>query len=131
MKKILRSITSVVKKLWQLPQNICGLAYKLYTNPRKIRDGIYRKKNGGSVSLGDYIFLGTDNQWVLIHEQGHQKQSLILGPLYLLVIGLPSLLNASMGWTSKERYYSFYTEAWANKLAGIKYTNEGGWEYVR
>ena len=57
------------------------------------------------------------------HELGHCKQSQILGWFYLLVIGLPSVLHA---WlyrrdpSDPDGYYRFYTEAWADRLAGIK-----------
>ena len=59
---------------------------------------------------------------LLVHEYGHTVQSLILGPLYLLVIGLPSLVwmkTARLGrWRRRSRisYYSLYTERWANWL---------------
>ena len=65
---------------------------------------------------------------VIKHECGHVKQSKILGPLYLLVIGIPSILHA---WLNKYirmlleewrayNYYHFYTEKWANKFMGIE-----------
>lgn len=59
------------------------------------------------------------------HESGHVKQSKILGPLYLLVIGLPSIVHAAMHRTvcKNPNYYHFYTEKWANKLAGLTVVN--------
>ena len=60
----------------------------------------------------------------LSHEYGHTIQSYILGPLYLLVIGLPSILWC--GWISNwkcnqdKSYYWFYSEKWATYL-GLKY----------
>jgi hypothetical protein len=56
------------------------------------------------------------------HELGHSIQSLILGPLYLIVIGLPSWIWFTWYNNGKDKrvsYYWFYTEAWANKLAKI------------
>ena len=55
------------------------------------------------------------------HEYGHCRQSRILGPFYLLVIGLPSLLWA-LWWTPGRSvgYYSFYTERLADRLGGVK-----------
>lgn len=47
----------------------------------------------------------------------------VLGPLYLLIIGLPSFLWASLkraGLFRGRDYYSFYTEKWADRLAGIE-----------
>lgn len=75
-----------------------------------------------AISLGRYIIVeagrGTPN--VLCHEWGHTRQSLYLGWLYLLIIGLPSLIWASLydyGW--KMSYYDFYTEKWADRLGGV------------
>ena len=58
------------------------------------------------------------------HEYGHTMQSRKLGPLYLLVIGLPSIIWAGCfeGYRKKHGvdYDDFYTEAWANKLGRVK-----------
>ena len=57
---------------------------------------------------------------LLVHEYGHTVQSLLLGPLYLIVIGIPSVLWGFLG--SKKRrddqipYGAFFTERWANSL---------------
>ena len=66
---------------------------------------------------------------ITVHEYGHTIQSLILGPLYLFVIGAPSLLWAGIPAFGRMRrrrqmsYYRFYPERWANHL-GEKVTNE-------
>lgn len=57
-----------------------------------------------------------------VHEYGHTIQSIILGPLFLLVIGIPSCMWANIPSMKQYRknnrisYYSFYTEKWANCL---------------
>lgn len=122
--------------LWQLPQNILGLLliaiYKgvFYASVKGNNHAsppsrlYFSKSMSGGVSLGRYILLSekyktTFNTWY--HERGHAIQSLILGPLYLIVVGLPSLLWAA--WWTPDRgvsYYSFYTERWADKLGGVK-----------
>lgn len=60
---------------------------------------------------------------LLRHEYGHTIQSLILGPLFLFVIGLPSIIWAGLfdGYRKKHNvsYYAFYTERWANRLGGV------------
>ena len=59
---------------------------------------------------------------LLVHEYGHTIQSLMLGPLYLVVIGLPSALWLNTPSFARKRrrehasYYAFYTERWANRL---------------
>ncbi len=81
----------------------------------------------GSASLGMFVFLsdrhsGKAEERVLAHEFGHTLQSLILGPLYLAVIALPSLVWAGFPALRKMRgrrgisYYRMYTERWANYL---------------
>ena len=68
-------------------------------------------------------------QRTLVHEYGHTIQSIILGPLYLLIIGIPSSIWA-MTFNNKGNtisYYSFYTEKWANVL-GEKVTKEKSME---
>ena len=114
--------------LWQAPQNILGwLAYNLLKGyeictKEVCGEGIKCKLSAGfpgGITLGDYIILGNISH--LQHELGHTKQSKILGPLYLLIVGLPSLLHAVLHpcVCNNKDYYHFYTEKWANKLAGI------------
>ena len=79
------------------------------------------KSNQGSISLGLFVFITDDEPELIAHETGHTVQSLILGPLYLFIIGLPSILWAGFIFdkTKDKTYYDFYTEAWANKIAGL------------
>ena len=61
-------------------------------------------------------------QRLLVHEYGHTIQSLFLGPLYLIVMGIPSTIWGFLPNLSKKRrennisYFSFFTEKWANAL---------------
>lgn len=76
-------------------------------------------------SLGDYIFALPNSPDVSIaHEYGHCKQSEYLGWLYLIVIALPSVIHnlyvkIARKCGKEPNYYSFYTEKWADKLAGL------------
>ena len=91
---------------------------------------VYTSIKGG-LSLGAFNFLQkgyyrNPSKYVtktILHTKGHSKQSRILGPLYLLVIGLPSViweaLRTCFKYFRKKDYYSFYTEKWADKLAGV------------
>ena len=127
--------------LWQLPQNLCGIIYRSISednricviennDSRSVGAKVYLQKANGGISLGKYIFINQDyldEEIVIKHECGHVKQSKILGPLYLLVIGIPSILHAWLNnyigccWKNGEyNYYHFYTEKWANKLMGIE-----------
>lgn len=59
---------------------------------------------------------------VLVHEYGHTIQSVILGPLYLIVISIPSGLWCNLSQAAEYRrknkvsYYAFYPEKWADHL---------------
>ena len=136
MKKISNYIKDCIKDsikwLWQFPQNMLALCIEGILCEAAYREG----KAGGNtiivnialssaMSLGDYLFVNPmSSQKSIQHECGHSKQSDILGPLYLIVIGIPSLLHNIMHYLCskigiKWNYYSFYTESWANKLVGI------------
>lgn len=123
-------INKILHFIWGLPQNIIGgIMYLILRrkNPHKKYKNAYvceMPNNLGSVSLGMFIFVtNIKNEKTIQHEYGHTRQSMLLGPLYLLVIGLPSIIWA--GCFNKYRqkhnksYYSFYTEKWADKLGGV------------
>jgi len=80
----------------------------------------------GGISLGMYVFVasrgfsGQQKARLIRHELGHTRQSLLLGPAYLLVIGMPSLIWAlfrSAGFFKHKPYSWMYTERWADRLA--------------
>lgn len=85
-----------------------------------------------AVSLGEFIFIFNPSYLrdvIIRHEYGHSIQSRILGPLYLLLVGLPSLAGYwwqvwfQKKWSYKEKiewYYSRYPEDWADKLGGVE-----------
>jgi RHS repeat-associated protein len=66
----------------------------------------------GGVSLGSFILAQDFNPNLLAHEYGHTLQSMMLGPSYLLIIGVPSIVSARFS----SHHYSFWTEVWANRL---------------
>lgn len=127
-------MTKILLYIWQLPQNLLGLFVILFTGAHKtaaINEWIASKWPHFGVSLGNYIIFGGAGGSVdsYKHEQGHQKQSMYLGPLYLLVIGLPSIIGNIFDrlfhkkWPVSKRvswYYKQPWEAWANKLGGVK-----------
>lgn len=115
---------NILLYIWQLPQNILGLIVKSVTRAEKGFAGYYYWRFHSGLSLGKYIFINEKARVTTAkHEEGHQKQSQKFGLLYLLVIGLPSFVWAclkTIGFFKKTSYYSFYTEQWADKLAGIE-----------
>ena len=110
--------------LWQLPQNLLGLLTILITGAKPVIDEYRCWVTGISrfgVSLGSYIIFGGDfSHRALLHERGHQKQSLYLGWLYLIVIGLPSVIGNLLNRVIRFDYYRQPWEHWADILGGIK-----------
>lgn len=124
-----------LKRIWEAPQK--ALAHIIIWLSRAEECGEYKdaklyfwKWNGG-MSLSTHIFLPFDDlegtAWeeeYIKHEYGHTIQSRYLGPAYLLVIGLPSIIWAGCfeNWRKKHNksYYWFYTEKSADNLGGVK-----------
>ena len=129
--------------LWQLPQNIValiwwGLLTIAYKGEFESYDYngvkyIWFPKWICGVSLGNYVILGGyygEDIVVVKHEYGHTRQSVYLGPLYLLLIGLPSglwnlidrlLMRLFPEYIQKSRkiYYNMPWEKWADILGGV------------
>jgi len=148
---------------WALSQNIVGgIGFLLLSLSGKQRHEKFHgavvtyvdtKKLFGGVSLGMFIFVNgkhskdnPDDGWThdaRIHEFGHCVQSILLGPLYWFVVGLPSIVWCSLPpfrklhdtKATKHIYYKLYCEGWAN-VWGAAWTGErfvteemhrGGW----
>ena len=88
----------------------------------------------GGISLGKYSIISNYylknseelilNSDVVKHEAlGHGTQSRYLGPLYLPIVGLQSIIWACIYGTvipyTRNGYYKFWTEKWADKLGGV------------
>lgn len=123
----------IISYIWQLPQNILGLIIVLITRAKHESDlGFYCTYRFGwfGVSLGNYIIFGGSPSKISInHEKGHQKQSLYLGWLYLILIGLPSFIGNIFDrlfhkkWSVEKRitwYYKQPWENWADSLGGVE-----------
>ncbi len=129
---------------WELPQNALGAAALALQLARgRVRSlGVSRERlmieleGGAAVSLGFFVFhTSSDNEFVPVgpeneaHEFGHSVQSRRLGPLYLPLIGLPSVLRVAYAVTYKIRYgtrwahyYDGYPEDEADALGGVDRT---------
>lgn len=135
----MKYVHTLIQSIWELPQNILGLLIWVVVRRKIIR---YHKKNNRyffltpnfGISLGSIIFWSeTDSAVIKIkennleHEFGHSIQSKIFGPLYLLIIGIPSIMRVMYGslyYLVKKKkwvnYYEGYPEKWADTL-GMKY----------
>lgn len=123
--------------LWCLPQNLLGLLLIAFYRPERM----HIMENGnqihfstrmkGGISLGKYSLVNVGHYRHDINESlkrdtvrheaiGHARQSLYLGWLYLIVIGLPSIVWAMLYNGDGKGYYKFFTERWADKIAGVE-----------
>ena len=142
MKNFLNIIKEIALWIWQFPQNIVGLitlAIMGYEKVLTAENGnkiYFSKKMSGGISLGKYSIISdyyirrvsTDTSIldldVTRHEAlGHGKQSRWLGPFYLPIVGLQSIIWAGLYGSvipyTYNGYYKFWTERWADKLGGI------------
>ena len=116
---------TILLYIWQLPQNLLGLLVILFTRGKKDEwDGIiyYNGRLSGGVSLGNYIIIDRrfyNDSRTIHHERGHQRQSLYLGWLYLLLIALPSAVGNLLHRRIRFDYYSQPWEAWADRLGNV------------
>lgn len=126
---------------WELPQNLMGVLLLLWL---KFTGGILTikfrynrfviKTCSIGVSLGFFVFypqsqgFPSNEEQNRRHEIGHGFQSMLLGPLYLLIVGIPSLsrnlydryhyMKHKRSW---KNYYSGFPENWADKLGGVRF----------
>lgn len=130
-------VYTLIQWTWGLVQNVVGAMFFLFNihRPHAYFKGAvvttWHKPYG--LGCGMFIFLGDETlpgysqalnnklQYdILVHEYGHTIQSIILGPMFLIVIGLPSILWASLPYFQHLRkrkhisYYWLYCEKWAN-----------------
>lgn len=81
---------------------------------------VWNTKYNFGVSLGKYVILCKKRSFNdILHEGGHQKQSLYLGWLYLPLIGLPSVIGNLLNRFIPFDYYKQPWEAWADKLGEV------------
>ena len=122
----------LVQWTWGLPVNIVGgIAFLICTKIKKHRYQrfgysyiVYLPWKSGGLSLGLFIFMKDQHKskkWTYntrIHEYGHTWQCLLLGPLYYIIIAIPSAVwcNCFAGYRKNKNvsYYKLYCESWAN-----------------
>ena len=105
-----KHIFTLLHWTWQLPQTLIGwfvYQYIKFKDKNCIIDecthksghyAVMTKSEGfmGGVSLGRYVFTNMQDGMISYrHEFGHSIQSLMLGPLYLIIIRIHSSLLAS------------------------------------
>jgi len=118
---------------WELPQILLALIFYAIMKKRIIQAIDYKDSKiffvrdfPGGISLSFMIFLNEidiNNLRSIKHEYGHTIQSLFLGWFYLFIVGVPSIIRASI-WNhyklEDKKYYEGFPENWADLLGNIK-----------
>jgi hypothetical protein len=133
---------NLILALWELPQNTLGLA--LWGIERALGTAVDSERQDGrrmiesklnAVSLGHFVFWcrARESRYFVLddrtraHEFGHTFQSRWLGPLYLPLVGVPSVMRVLYAVAYREvtgkrwtGYFDGYPEAWADRLGGVQ-----------
>lgn len=134
-------LQDIALALWELPQNLLGaatLAVARVTGQvratERTKGRLFVEVSGFAISLGWFVFWSgeTTTRWFHIdgavrdHEYGHTFQSRWLGPLYLPVVGVPSVLRNVYAVAYREitgerwrGYFDGFPERWADQLGGV------------
>lgn len=119
--------------IWQIIQIIVGLVMlAIFRNKTKYTNEyngivVWRISHKGAFgtacfSTGPFIItVEHPDERLLRHETGHSKQSLYLGPLFHIVVSIPSICRfwvRRLGKKTQEWYLSGYPENWAEKCGG-------------
>lgn len=140
----------VLQWTWGLVANICGAIFlgflaaigKISKVKRIEGTGVLMVRlkgdKGWGLSLGMFAFVSSDFTGVVVHEAGHSIQNIIFGPLFLVVVGIPSITRAALfnskwafdnssswlyKWLRLDDYYAIWFESQANEF-GAAYAKE-------
>lgn len=117
----------LIQLTWGLPQQVLGAAMYVALKGHarlRFRDAYVTQWGLPSgLSLGLFLFVpASAARSLLVHEYGHTIQSALLGPLYLPIVGLSSVIWANVPGLERWRrvrdvsYYAMPVERWANIL---------------
>ena len=123
---------------WGATVNLAGLIVFLFCcrrfHRKKFRNAIVTclPGNRGGLSLGIFIFLSVRDMReidrICAHEYGHTIQCLLLGPLYWVVVAIPSVIwyHFFAGYRKKRGvpYDALFCERWATAW-GRKWSEPG------
>lgn len=124
-----KTIIKLFRFIWEFPQCLLGFILTLLYKAKKQEEykgiSIYTTKDfPGGISLGLYILMSElsckyNTNFIKDHEWGHTRWSLYLGPLYLIIIGLPSIVWTQVYRLVGKDYYVFFPEYLADKSGGV------------
>ena len=124
----------IIQLTWGIIQSLAGFFVFLACSRRKhcfFHGAVLTEWNSMySLSLGMFIFVSSPEKVspetyreLCLHEYGHTIQSLFLGPLYVPLISIPSMIWCVLPYFDRYRaennvgYYDFHVEKGANVLA--------------
>jgi hypothetical protein len=121
-----RGLFYLLQFTWGLPVNAVGLLAFLccaHLRHETFCNSLvtYLPGDGGGLSLGVFLFIraqsASERRRLRVHEYGHTVQCLFLGPLYWLVVVLPSVIWYHFFAGFRKRYHvsydALYCERWA------------------
>lgn len=132
--KCKRLLCALIQLTWGLPQTMIGFVLFLLCRLRGCRAHAVRSAVGigwhrtDGISLGLFFFCPASDfersaPSILPHEYGHTIQSLILGPLYPLLVLIPSLIWCGLPAFRRYRdrtgtpYAALFCEQWADYVS--------------
>ncbi len=112
--------------LWEQPQTVLGAVLLLVRwalgqveRIERDRGRLFVQSPGGAVSLGLFVFYRA-GRGIRDHEYGHTFQSRWFGPLYLLLVGIPSVSRVLYSVAYHRFtgcYWNGYFDGWPEKQA--------------
>lgn len=151
MKNFVRIFLQLFVWIWQLPQIVICCLWCIIARPRYLYSHhnvlLFTCNFAGGVSFGPMAFYSERHRNLLLskdrrvmpylnHEYGHSMDSRLFGPLYLLVIGIPSGVHLWVReWLKSrfqrlENYYAFYPERRANRNSGVDVVQTKSGSYI-
>ena len=136
-----RTLFIVLQCTWGIIPTLVGLFFfiKLKDHPHKTYRGCIdtRWQTRSGLSLGLFIFTPNDEiedaEKIRVHEYGHCLQSIVLGPLFVIV-GITSLVWGRSSYFAKLRkeknlpYTACFVESWASKWGELATNEEAIWD---
>ncbi len=141
---LLKFLYIFVQWTWGFAQSLLGLVLMLLLGRQKhewyglalmtaydLDQVKFNKLGACSLGMFTFVITGPDGKpypGLAAHEYGHTFQSLLLGPLYLPLIGIPSSLwalryrkhrarYAQLGIAYTSRYPENWAESWGRRIA--------------
>lgn len=129
----------LIQFTWGILMNVIGILVTLFMlitvhKIHRIGPNFYtvcKKAEGFGFELGFFFVVGADceeDEYIITHECGHGIQNMLFGPLFILLIWIPSMIRY---WYRELKYYkkglepkTDYDSIWFEKTA-----SNWGWKH--